>query len=120
MAFNANLGEWLRFEIDREKLEKEISWKDFGTGVKLGKIHRKDGSSLVVYDCDEVVSENAFVAHTHKGGEVYLVLEGEVVDSSGSFSEGSIVWLPPGSKHLPKTVGKTLILVLWPNGVQTI
>ena len=46
------------------------------------------------------------------------VIEGEVYDDEGVYPCGSIVWMDVGTTHNPKTRGKTLILVLWPDGVK--
>ncbi len=118
MVFSVECGSWLSFNIDQTVLEEEVSWRDFGTGVRLGKLAREDGASLVLYECAEKVDEGAFAPHEHTGGEAYVVLEGEVVDENGVYPTGSVVWMQPGSKHAPETRGRTLILVLWPDGVK--
>ncbi len=118
MAFSEDLSSWLSMKFDREWIEENVRWKDFGTGVRLGKLAREDSTSLVLYDVETEVEVNAFMPHMHPGGEVYFVLEGEVYDEDGTYPTGSIVWMNPGTTHTPKTKGKTLILVLWPNGVK--
>ena len=120
MVFTHDMSEWLGMNINREWINTNIKWKDFGTGVKLGKLAREGSTSLVLYDCACEVEVDAFMPHMHPGGEAYLVLEGEVYDDEGTYPKGSIVWMKPGSKHTPKTREKTLILVLWPDGVKTI
>ena len=119
MSFSYDLSEWLIFNVNQAWINENIKWKDFGTGVRLGKLAREGKTSLVLYDCKSEVEINAFIPHSHPGGEAYLVLEGEVYDDEGHYPQGSIVWMNPGSNHNPKTVGKTLILVLWPKGVKT-
>ncbi|MEM8541952.1 MAG: cupin domain-containing protein, partial [Pseudomonadota bacterium] len=42
-----------------------------------------------------------FSAHTHTGGEVYIVLEGVFQDEHGDFPVGSYVRKPPTSSHTP-------------------
>jgi anti-sigma factor ChrR (cupin superfamily) len=55
-----------------------------------------------------------FSAHTHAGGEEFLVLEGTFSDDYGDFPAGTYVRNPVGSKHRPHTDGGCLILVkLW-------
>ena len=54
-----------------------IRWKDFGTGVRLGRLYREDACSLVLYEADTDVTVDAFMPHSHPGGEAYIVLEGE-------------------------------------------
>ena len=118
--FSHDLSDWLSIDFDSEWLEENIRWKDFGTGVRLGRIAREDSTSLVLYDADPEVEVEAFKPHSHPGGEVYLVLEGEVYDEFGTYPKGSIVWMDPNSEHNPKTRERTLILVLWPDGVKVL
>ena len=118
MVFTHDMADWLSFNIDEAWLAENISWKDFGTGVRLGKLKREDNTSLVLYEAQSDVEVDAFMPHSHPGGECYVVLEGEVWDEDGSYPTGSIVWMDPESTHTPKTRGKTLILVLWPQGVK--
>lgn len=57
---------------------------------------------------------SAFPAHTHGGGEEFLVLEGVFEDESGSFPAGSYVRNPPQSRHTPgSTLGCTIFVKLW-------
>ena len=118
--FSHDLSEWLSIGFDSEWLEENIRWKDFGTGVRLGRIAREDSTSLVLYDVDADVEVEAFQPHMHPGGEVYLVLEGEVYDEFGTYPKGSIGGMDPKSEHNPKTRERTLILVLWPDGGKVL
>jgi anti-sigma factor ChrR (cupin superfamily) len=119
MVFTHDMSDWLSFNIDRDWLDKNISWRDFETGVKLGKLNREEKISLVLYEANSEVTVDAFMPHMHPGGEAYLVLEGEVWDEDGTYPTGSIVWMNRETTHTPKTRGKTLILVLWPEGVKS-
>ena len=119
MVFTHDMSDWLSFNIDRDWLDKYISWRDFETGVKLGKLKREEKTSLVLYEANSEVTVDAFMPHMHPGGEAYLVLEGEVWDEEGTYPTGSIVWMNRETTHTPKTRGKTLILVLWPEGVKS-
>ena len=131
MVFTHDMADWLSFNIDENWLEENISWKDFGTGVRLGKLKREEKTSLVLYEAQSEVEVDAFMPHSHPGGECYVVLEGEVWDEDGTYPvTGSIVWMDPESTHTPNatlirldctsiiTKVKTLILVLWPQGVK--
>ena len=73
MVFTHPMADWLGFSIDRDWLEANVRWKDFGTGVRLGKLKREDATSLVLYDADSEVTVDAFMPHSHPGGECYLV-----------------------------------------------
>ena len=77
------------FQLTKNGLEENVRWKDFGTGVRLGRLLREDQTSLVLYEADSEVTVDAFMPHSHPGGECYLVLEGEVWDEDGSYPTGS-------------------------------
>lgn len=119
MVFTHNMADWLGFNVDKEWLEENVKWKDFGTGVRLGRLYREDACSLVLYEADSEVEVDAFMPHSHPGGEAYIVLEGEVWDENGTYPTGSLVWMERETTHTPRTRGKTLILVLWPEGVKS-
>ena len=55
--------------------------------------------------------DSYFPAHTHGGGEEYLVLEGIFSDESGDYGPGFYVRNPPGSRHKPFTKDGCTILV---------
>ncbi len=54
---------------------------------------------------------SAFAAHTHDGGEEYLVLDGVFQDETGDFPVGSYVRNPPTSSHTPSAADGATILV---------
>ena len=55
-----------------------------------------------------------FSAHTHGGGEEFLVLEGVFQDEHGDYPAGSYVRNPPTSRHTPGSApGCTLFVKLW-------
>lgn len=57
---------------------------------------------------------SAFSAHTHTGGEEYLVLSGVFQDEHGDFPVGSYVRNPPQSSHTPSaSEGATILVKLW-------
>lgn len=57
---------------------------------------------------------SAFAAHTHGGGEEFLVLEGVFQDESGDFPVGTYVRNPPTSRHTPASApGCTIFVKLW-------
>lgn len=113
-----DLSPWLGFPVDKAWLAAHVPWKDFGNGNRLGRLHRAGRAGLVLYHVAAGAPFDAFTPHTHTGGEAYLVLEGEVYDDDGTYPAGTLVWMAPGSRHTPKTRGETLILVLWPDGIQ--
>ncbi len=55
-----------------------------------------------------------FPAHTHGGGEEFLVLDGVFQDEHGDFPAGSYVRNPPTSRHTPGSAeGCTIFVKLW-------
>lgn len=54
---------------------------------------------------------SAFDAHTHGGGEEYLVLKGTFSDETGDFPAGTYVRNPIGTAHRPHTQEGCTILV---------
>lgn len=57
---------------------------------------------------------SAFSAHTHTGGEEFLVLDGVFQDEHGDFPVGTYVRNPPTSSHTPRSEpGTTIFVKLW-------
>jgi hypothetical protein len=55
-----------------------------------------------------------FSAHTHGGGEEFLVLDGVFQDEHGDFPAGSYIRNPPSSSHTPGSLpGCTIFVKLW-------
>ncbi|MEM9046497.1 MAG: cupin domain-containing protein [Pseudomonadota bacterium] len=54
---------------------------------------------------------SAFSAHTHDGGEEFIVLDGVFQDEHGDFPTGSYIRNPPTSSHTPASEPGTTILV---------
>lgn len=118
MTFRVNLASWLGLEIDDDALDR-LRWKDFGNGSSMAKLHRDGETGLVLYRIATDADSDSFEPHEHVQGEVYLVLRGAIEDESGRYESGELVYLPAGSRHTPRGVGETLVLVLWPGGVAT-
>lgn len=57
---------------------------------------------------------SAFSAHTHTGGEEFLVLDGVFQDEHGDFPVGTYVRNPPTTSHTPSAEdGATILVKLW-------
>lgn len=52
-----------------------------------------------------------FSAHTHGGGEEFIVLDGVFSDEMGDFAKGAYVRNPPGSSHTPASAPGCTIFV---------
>ena len=58
--------------------------------------------------------DSHFSAHTHGGGEEFLVLDGVFQDEHGDYPAGSYVRNPPHSSHTPGSkAGCTILVKLW-------
>src|ERR671922_130962 len=63
-------------------------------------------SSIVRY-----APNSRFSAHTHGGGEEFLVLQGVFSDEHGDYSPGTYVRNPVGSCHTPHSEGGCTLFV---------
>ena len=58
--------------------------------------------------------DSAFSAHTHGGGEEFIVLDGVFQDEHGDYPAGTYVRNPPTSRHTPGSeLGCTIFVKLW-------
>ncbi len=58
--------------------------------------------------------ESAFSAHTHTGGEEFIVLDGVFQDEHGDYPAGTYVRNPPTTAHTPGSKpGCTIFVKLW-------
>jgi anti-sigma factor ChrR (cupin superfamily) len=114
-----SLNDFLSLALDEAGLVK-LSWRDFGNGLYMARLARDGARELVLYKIAAEASPDAFVKHEHIGGEFYLVLKGKIVDETGDYEKGDIVFLDAHSVHTPRAVGETVVLVLWPSGVMLV
>src|SRR5262245_284533 len=57
---------------------------------------------------------SSFAAHTHAGGEEFLVLDGVFQDEDGDYPAGTYVRNPPTSRHTPQSEpGCVIVVKLW-------
>jgi anti-sigma factor ChrR (cupin superfamily) len=116
-SFRCPLGGWLRWAVEEEALRR-LEWKELTGGLWMSRLERSGKAELVLYRVPADGAADAFKEHLHPGGEFYLVLRGAIEDETGSYRAGDLVYLGPGSVHTPRAVGETLVLVLWPEGVE--
>lgn len=58
--------------------------------------------------------DSSFSAHTHTGGEEFIVLDGVFQDEHGDYPAGTYVRNPPTSSHTPGSApGCTIFVKLW-------
>ena len=85
-----------------------ISWVDRRMLDRIGDELAR-ATSIVRY-----APRSRFSAHTHGGGEEFLVLEGVFQDEHGDYPTGTYVRNPPTTSHTPRSdPGCTLFVKLW-------
>ena len=47
MPFCEDLSPWLSWNVDRDWINENVKWRDFGTGVRLGKL-AKEGNTVLI------------------------------------------------------------------------
>lgn len=80
-------------------------------GVERKMLDRIGGEVARATSLVRFAPGSAFSAHTHGGGEEYLVLEGTFQDESGDFPTGSYVRNPPTTRHTPAAAEGATIFV---------
>jgi quercetin dioxygenase-like cupin family protein len=93
----------------------EIDWTPSPMpGVSRRMLDRVGGEVARATSIVRYAPGSAFSAHTHGGGEEFLVLEGVFQDEHGDYPAGTYVRNPPGSSHTPASRDGCIILVkLW-------
>lgn len=80
-------------------------------GVERKMLDRMGAESGHATSVVRYAPHSRFAAHTHSGGEEYLVLEGTFSDEHGDFPKGSYVRNPIGSAHTPYSEQGCIIFV---------
>lgn len=94
---------------------KELLWRDSPMpGVQRRMIERDGEEVARATSIVRYAPGSFFSAHTHGGGEEFLVLEGVFSDEHGDFGPGTYVRNPVGSRHTPYSKdGATILVKLW-------
>jgi quercetin dioxygenase-like cupin family protein len=83
-------------------------------GVERLMLHRVGDEVAQATSIVRYAPGSRFNAHTHTGGEEFLVLEGVFQDEHGDYPAGSYVRNPPGTRHAPGSEAGTVLFVkLW-------
>ena len=114
-----SLNDFLKIGLNDDALQR-LQWRDFGNGLSMARLAREGQRELVLYRIAADASADAFLKHEHIGGEFYLVLKGGIMDETGKYQEGDVVFLDPRSVHTPRAIGETIVLVFWPQGVRIV
>ena len=83
------------------------------SGVERLMLDRDGGEVARATSVVRFAPHSRFAAHTHGGGEEFLVLEGTFSDETGDYPAGTYVRNPPGTSHAPRSEpGCTLFVKL--------
>jgi ChrR Cupin-like domain len=92
-----------------------LPWQPSPTaGVDRRMLDRIGGEVARATTIVRYTPNSRFPAHTHGGGEEFLVLDGVFQDEHGDFPAGSYIRNPPKSRHTPASApGCTIFVKLW-------
>ncbi len=83
-------------------------------GVDRRMLDRIGGEVARATSIVRYAPESTFSAHTHTGGEEFIVLHGVFQDEHGDYPAGTYVRNPPTSAHTPGSApGCTIFVKLW-------
>ncbi len=83
-------------------------------GVDRRMLDRMGGEVARATTIVRYAPDSKFSAHTHTGGEEFIVLDGVFQDEHGDFPEGTYVRNPPTTSHTPGSdLGCTIFVKLW-------
>lgn len=93
----------------------DIAWRDSPMpGVSRRPLDRIGDEVARATTIVRYAPGSEFSAHTHDGGEEFIVLEGVFQDEHGDFPAGSYIRNPPTSSHTPGSDDGCIIFVkLW-------
>ncbi|WP_299740163.1 cupin domain-containing protein [uncultured Roseobacter sp.] len=109
MELNANFNE--RVVVHSDQLDWNASPMP---GVDRRMLDRIGGEVARATTIVRYAPDSKFSAHTHTGGEEFIVLDGVFQDEHGDFPEGTYVRNPPTTSHTPGSEPGCIIFVkLW-------
>ncbi len=109
MELNADFSK--RVVVHSDQLEWNASPMP---GVDRRMLDRIGGEVARATTIVRFAPESKFSAHTHTGGEEFIVLDGVFQDEHGDFPEGTYVRNPPTTSHTPGSEpGCTIFVKLW-------
>lgn len=109
MELNANFKE--RVVVHSDQLDWVASPMP---GVDRRMLDRIGGEVARATTIVRYAPNSQFSAHTHTGGEEFIVLDGVFQDEHGDFPEGTYVRNPPTTSHTPGSdPGCTIFVKLW-------
>ena len=77
----------------------DLSWKKIGSAMRISYL--KTGDTEHEFALYHIKAGGRIPEHTHRGGEMTLVLEGGFSDANGSYHAGDFLYRRPGDVHSP-------------------
>ena len=77
----------------------DLSWKNIGSTLRISYL--KTGDKKHEFALYHIRAGGRIPEHTHRGGEMTLVLEGGFSDADGSYHAGDFIYRRPGDVHAP-------------------
>ncbi|MEP2532663.1 cupin domain-containing protein [Shimia sp.] len=109
MELNADFG--TRVVIESDQLDWSASPMP---GVDRRMLDRIGGEVARATSIVRYAPDSKFSAHTHTGGEEFIVLDGVFQDEHGDYPTGTYVRNPPTTSHTPGSDdGCTIFVKLW-------
>ncbi len=93
----------------------ELAWVPSPmAGVERRMLDRIGGEVARATSLVRYAPGSHFSAHTHSGGEEFIVLEGTFQDEHGDYPAGTYIRNPIGTQHIPRSdQGCTIFVKLW-------
>ena len=77
----------------------DLSWKKIGSTLRISYLQTGDPDhEFALY---HIRAGGRIPAHTHRGSEMTLILEGGFSDANGSYHKGDFLFRRPGDVHAP-------------------
>jgi quercetin dioxygenase-like cupin family protein len=105
-----------------QELEFEPLTTDGRTGAEIHRLYTTaetgaDGPAAAVV---RYLPGARSAAHRHPGYEIIFVLSGQLETDDGEFPANSLLVMPPGSVHAPRSASGCLALAVWEKPVQPV
>ncbi|NET14270.1 MAG: cupin [Okeania sp. SIO1H6] len=94
---------------------EDLPWRDSPMAGVQRRMLERDGEEVARATSIVRYAPNSyFLAHTHGGGEEFLVLDGVFSDEQGDYQPGTYIRNPVNSSHTPHSKdGCTIFVKLW-------
>jgi putative transcriptional regulator len=77
----------------------DLTWKKIGSALRISYL--KTGDTTHEFALYHIKAGGCIPEHTHRGGEMTLVLEGAFSDAEGTYHKGDFIFRQPGDVHAP-------------------